>query len=78
MTSSVFVTSPAEASGRAMTNSISSGSFDGVGRPASFRSIMLLQAQPRGLGQALGDRQQPCLAIAMPARVGRRWISGRD
>ncbi len=66
VTSSVLVTMPAETNGRAMTCPISSGSFDDVRRP-----VMFLQSDFGGRGQALGDGEQPGVAIAMPPAIDR-------
>ena len=69
---------PADTSGLAMTSSINSASLEDVRRPCQFslhhgarqrQPIVLLQAELGRRDQPLGDRQQPGLAIAVPAAI---------
>jgi hypothetical protein len=65
-------------SGFAITSSTSSGSFDDVRRPSSFRSIIVFASVSRSCSfmpisaaakKAVGDGEQPGLPIAMPAPI---------
>lgn len=86
VTSSVFTAMPAETSGFAMTNSISSGSFDDVRRPASFRSIIFRASARRScsfnpISAAAIRPWAIASSLASQSRCRRRstgWISGRD
>ncbi len=78
VTSRVFATIPADTSGFANTSSTSSGSFEDVRRPYSFRehrtscapaSVMLFHADLGRGDQAVSKGEQPGLPITMPAPI---------
>ena len=78
VTPRVFATIPADTSGFAITSSTSSGSFEDVWRPSSFRSYILRANASRSCSfrpssaaakKPLSDCKQPSFPVAMSAPI---------